>query len=167
MKRFILCVALFAAACDEPQAPPAPEPAPAAQTAGAIQVLDAWAAETPNAATVAGVYLSLGNTGDAPDRLISASSPRAARTDLHEMRMEGDLMAMRAIPSAELAPHSVTLLAPGGFHLMLTDIDGPLRAGQSIPLTLRFERAGEITLEAPVRARDAGSPDAAHAGHAH
>ena len=167
MMRLAIAAALSLAACAPPHPPPPAQSARPVQTVGDIRVLDAYAQETPTGARVAGVYLVLANAGDTPDQLIAAQSPRAGHVDLHEMRMEGDLAVMRAVRAVELPGHAVALMAPGGMHVMLNEIDGPLVAGQSVPLTLRFAHAGELTLEAPVRARAAGAAPSAHAGHAH
>lgn len=167
MKRLVLTAALALFAC-APPSPPAPaETARAVEAAGGIRVLDAWAQETPTGARVAGVYLVIANAGDTPDQLVAAESSRAEHVDLHEMRMDGNLAVMRAVRAVELPAHAVALMAPGGMHVMLNEIDAPLAAGQSVPLTLRFAHAGELTLEAPVRPRAVGAADSAHAGHAH
>lgn len=167
MIRLALAAALTLAACAPPQPPPPAATAQPLAIAGDIRVLDAWAQETPSGAQVAGVYVVVANAGDTPDRLIAAESPRAARVDLHEMRMDGDLAVMRGVSSVDIPAHGVALMAPGGMHVMLNDIETPLAAGQSVPLTLRFARAGELTIEAPVRTRTPDAPGGGHAGHAH
>lgn len=162
-----LAAALTLAACAPPQPPPPAATAEPLAIAGDIRVLDAWAHETPSGARVAGVYVVIANAGDAPDRLIAAESSRAARVDLHEMRMDGDLAVMRAVRGLDVPAHAIALMAPGGMHVMLNEIDAPLAAGQAVPLTLRFARAGSLTLEAPVRVRARDATDGGHAGHAH
>ncbi len=167
MMRLAIAASLALAACAPPQPPPPAQTARPVQTVGDIRVLDAYAQETPTGAHVAGVYLVIANAGDTPDQLVAAESSRAEHVDLHEMRMDGNLAVMRAVHAVELPAHAVALMAPGGMHVMLNEIDAPLAAGQSVPLTLRFAHAGELTLEAPVRPRAFGAADSAHAGHAH
>ncbi len=88
------------------------------------------------------------------------------------MKMEGDVMRMRAVAGGlELPPRQPVELKPGGYHLMLTDLKKPLVVGETVPLTLEFvDRAGRkgvARLDVPVRAAAAGEGDAASAAHRH
>lgn len=96
-------------------------------------------------------YLTI-EAGDTPDRLLSVTSPRAAHVALHSMMMQGDVMRMREVDAIDIPPRGKVTLAPGGLHLMLEGLKSPLRQGETLPLVLRFEKAGERTIEAPVRA---------------
>jgi len=125
----------------------------------ALVVSDAWAAATPNGASVGGGYLTITNNSDAADALIGASSPRAPRVDLHEMTMQGDIMQMRSIPRLEIPAHASITLASGSHHLMFNDITAPFVAGQTIPVTLRFEHHAPIDVSMPVRDRGAAAPE--------
>ena len=91
-----------------------------------------------------GGFLSVQNSGSKPDRLLGGSSPAAAAVEVHEMRMEGDVMRMREIKALELPAGKRVTLAPGGFHLMLVGLKAPLKVGDKVPVKLRFETAGEI-----------------------
>jgi copper(I)-binding protein len=125
---------------------------------GSIVVRDAMTRETTPSLTTAAVYLTLVNEGAAADRLIGAMSPLAAAVRIHEHRMTGDGVAvMREVEGGiELAPGASLSFEPGGLHLMLTGLEERLRAGSSLPLTLRFERAGALTLEVPIRSMRGG-----------
>ena len=148
----------------------------AAQTARpGIEVGQPWTRATGAGQGVGGGYLSLHNPGKTADRLLGASSPAAERIELHLMAMEGDVMRMRQVESVELPPGGRVELKPGGLHLMLMGLKQPLQAGQAVPLTLRFEKAGEV----PVRLQVQGSgaqpqggghehgPGHEHGGHEH
>lgn len=122
-------------------------------------------------ATVAGQptgagYLKLVNQGPA-DRLLAATTPAAAEVQLHSMSMQGDVMRMRQIDAIELPAAQTVELKPGGLHLMLTGLKAPLAAGDRIPLTLRFEKAGEVVVTVNVEALGADAAAGRASGHAH
>lgn len=118
---------------------------------GAITVTGAQARATVPGQKAGGAFLRLQNEGSAADRLIAASSPVSGRVELHTMRLEGDVMRMRQIDAIELPAGGQVELKPGGMHLMLMELKSPLKPGDTVPLTLRFEKAGEVTLDMPVR----------------
>lgn len=127
-------------------------------------VTDAWARATPPGASVAAAYLVVDNTGGAADRLLGVASTAADRVEVHETRREGEVMRMRKAEPLAIAAGERVSLAPGGLHVMLMGLRAPLRQGDRLPLVLRFERAGEIQVEAAVLAGDATGP---HADHHH
>lgn len=125
---------------------------------------------TPPGAKVAGAYLSIDNKGKAADRLLKATSPAAASVALHSMSMDGNIMRMRAVPAIAVAPGASVKLAPGGLHIMLEDLRQPLKKGDKFPLTLYFEKAGQVRVEILVQdhatpAAKAGDNDHEHRGH--
>jgi copper(I)-binding protein len=134
--------------------------------AGDIMIEGFWArAMLPNQ-PVAGGFLTLTNGGDADDRIVKAVSPRAGRMELHEMLMEGDVMKMREVEGGIAIPAGQTVeLKPGGLHLMFFDIAERFEEGQTVPVTLTFEKAGEVTLELPVK--DMKAMQGGHASHGH
>lgn len=96
----------------------------------------------------------LRNKGDAPDRLLSAQTPAAARVSLHAMQMDGEVMRMREVPAIELPAQSALRMGHAqrsgnakGYHLMLEDLKAPLKEGERFDMTLRFEKAGERTVQ--------------------
>ena len=127
-------------------------------------VTEAWARATPPGAGVAAAYLTIDNTGGAADRLMGASCGVAGRVEVHETRREGDMMRMRKVEPLDVAAGQPVVFAPGGLHVMLMDLEAPLRQGERLALTLHFERAGDVSVEADVLAGDATD---AHAGHHH
>lgn len=125
-------------------------------TLGALKIGHPWARATAPTAPTGGGYLTITNTGTAPDKLVSVSSPAAKTIEVHEMKMEGNVMRMRELPGAlEIAPGATVTLAPGGFHLMMMGLKAPLKQGEKVPLTLSFEKAGKIDVELDVEAMGA------------
>jgi hypothetical protein len=116
-------------------------------------------ATLPNA-PVGGGYLTIENTSTEDDRLISATSPIAGTTQVHEMAMEGDVMKMRHLADGLIIPAGQTIvLAPGGLHIMLMNLKGKLVEGETITITLTFEKAGTVDVQLPVlgaAAKEAG-----------
>ena len=136
------------------------DPAAAARiyNKGLIQLRDPWTRATPPGAEVAAGYVEIRNTGKEADRLIAASSPAAARVELHLMSREGGVMKMREAPGFSMPPRKLLSLKPNGPHLMLVGLRQPLLKGQHIPLLLQFERAGEVRVELEVRSSGATKP---------
>jgi copper(I)-binding protein len=104
-------------------------------------------------------YLTITNKGTADDTLVSASSPVAGVTQVHEMKMEGDVMKMNEVEGGLVIPagQSVTL-EPGGLHIMLMDLKQQLVEGTTFPVTLTFANAGNIEVELAVGAINADEP---------
>jgi uncharacterized protein YcnI/copper(I)-binding protein len=104
-------------------------------------------------AKVAGGGFNVRNEGADDDRLISAESPAAGRVELHEMTMENDVMKMRKLNDGIVIPAGETVaLTSGGLHLMFMDVAEPFAAGQTVPVTLTFEKAGKVEYMLPVGA---------------
>ena len=129
---------------------------------GSLKIGHPWARPTLPGQSAGGAYLSVANTGVAPDRLLGGSSPAAERVEVHEMRMDGDVMRMRELPALELPAGKTVPLAPGGLHLMLNGLKAPLKLGDKLPLKLRFEKAGEIEVLLHVENQPATAADTAH-----
>jgi len=121
-----------------------------------ISVTDAWARATLPGQQVSGAYMQIQSDADA--RLVGVSSPAVARVEVHEMKMDGDVMRMRELKSVDLPKGKVVSLQPGGFHLMLMNVKKPLVAGDIIPFTLVVESGGKRQkIEVKVEARDRDS----------
>lgn len=129
--------------------------------AGGLVIDRPWSRAAGANATGAG-FLSIRNTSATPDRLLSASSPVARRVELHTMSMDGAVMRMRPVEDIPVPAGGAVQLAPGGLHLMLIGLTQPLVQGGRAPLTLRFERAGEVQVELTVEAAGARAPQHAH-----
>jgi copper(I)-binding protein len=126
---------------------------------GAIEIRQPWARATPPTAQAGGGFLVLANTGATADRLIGAKSPVSDKVEIHEMKMDGNVMRMRALEKGiEIPPGASVELKPGGFHLMFTGLKSPFAKDTKVPLTLVFERAGSIDVELAVEAMGAAVP---------
>jgi copper(I)-binding protein len=125
---------------------------------GDLQVRHPWARATPPGARIAAVYLEIRNSGAAPDRVIGAATPVAERVELHVMSVSNGVMKMRERPDFEVPARQRLVLQPGGSHLMIVGIKKPFAKGDRIPLTLRFERAGEVAIELEVQPADSRRP---------
>jgi copper(I)-binding protein len=123
---------------------------------GDIRILAAWARATPG--PTAAAYLDLRNEGSEADRLVGASSSLAERIEFHAHRMANGVMSMADVPEIVMPPGTTVRLRPGELHLMLFRIGHGLRPGDRFPLTLIFERAGTVTIEAVTAAPGALGP---------
>lgn len=146
-------LAVLAFACPALAEPPAP-----------VEVRDAWARATPSGASTGAAYVTL--TSPAGDMLTGASSPAAALVSVHEMRMDGAIMRMRAVEAGLPLPagRPVTL-RPGGYHFMLERLTGPLPQGGIVDLRLTFRNAPPVDLKVPVLAAGAAGPVGVAADH--
>jgi len=144
MKR-LLFAALFAASAAQAQ----------------VAIEKPWVRATAPGAKVGGGYLMIRNPGAAADRLVGASSPAAARVELHVHIKEGDVMRMREVRAFDVPANGAFELKPGGAHLMFMELKQPFREGDTVPVKLRFEKAGEVSAEFRVgRLGGAMAPDA-------
>jgi periplasmic copper chaperone A len=134
MPAALLAAALFAA-------PAFAQPSP-------IQIEHAW-----SRAALAGhtgvVFLTITDTG-APDRLVSIASPVAAKAELHESFVDQGVTKMRPVAALAVAPGKPATLKPGGYHIMLVELKQALKEGDTVPLTLTFEKAGPVSVTATV-----------------
>ncbi len=116
-------------------------------------------------------FMALTNTGQKPDRLLSVSSPLAGRIEIHQSSVEAGVMKMRAVSQGVPLPvGKAVAFAPGGLHLMLFALHEPLREGARVPVTLTFERAGSVSTELQVQAREVPPPEPVeedHSQHSH
>src|SRR6185295_6391116 len=130
--------------------------------AGDLVITQAWSRATPGGAKIAGGYLTIENKGAAADRLTAVSGDIAGKVEIHEMAMNNGVMTMRPLDKGlPIEPGKAVKLAPGGYHLMLMDLKGPLKQGEKVPLTLEFEKAGKVVLSLDVQSVGAQAP-AAH-----
>ena len=125
-----------------------------------LKIEQPWARPTVAGQHAGGAYLVLHNDAATPDRLLDGSTPAAQRVEVHEMHMDGNVMRMREVGALEMPAGKSTRLEPGGLHLMLVGLKAPLKAGDKVPLKLRFEKAGEIAVVLQVQTRPAATADA-------
>ena len=123
---------------------------------GQLEIGQPWARATAPTAPAGGGFLTLTNKGTATDRLIGVRTPVAEQSQIHEMKMDGNVMRMRELDKGlEIPPGATVTLAPGGFHLMLMGLRKPLIKGTRVPVTLVFEKAGSIEVKLSVEAMGA------------
>lgn len=125
-------------------------------TEGDLHIQHPWSRALPPVAPTGAAYMVIENRGETSDTLISASTPVAGYTELHEHVYQDDLMKMQRIEHVKIAPGEQVEFSPGGHHVMLFELKEPLVAGHSYPMTLTFERAGEVKIDVQV------SKDSAH-----
>ena len=117
-----------------------------------VAVKDAWVRTTVPGQKASGAFMTI--TSKADLKLVGASSPVAGVTEVHEMKMSGDVMQMRAIPSLDLPAGKAVALRPGGLHVMLLDLKAALPKDSTVPLTLMFKDAkgvpSKVELTVPV-----------------
>ncbi len=135
-----------------------------------VEVQQAWVRATVPGQKATGGFMQL--TAREPLALVGVRSPAAGVAELHEMKMDGDVMRMRALPRLALPAGQPVRLAPGGHHLMLLDLKQPLAKDSQVSLTLVFEdargKASELTLQVPVGlAAPGATPARPAAAHAH
>ncbi|WP_396595578.1 copper chaperone PCu(A)C [Brevundimonas sp. R86498] len=132
------------AACSPPAGPGSTD------AASAVVVADALCRPTPPGRQVTGCYLTL--TAPTADTLVSVASPAAALVQVHEMRMESNMMMMRELEAGLPLPAGEAVsLAPGGNHIMLMGVTEPLKTGDTVALTLTFATAAPVEVSATVR----------------
>lgn len=120
-----------------------------------ISVTDAWVRATMPGQPVGAAYMQIESDADA--RLVGVSSSAVPRVEVHEMKMDGDVMRMREVKAVDLPKGRTVSLEPGGFHIMLMNLKKPIMAGDSIPLTLTIESGGkQQTVEVKAEARAMG-----------
>jgi periplasmic copper chaperone A len=128
-----------------------------AATPARLTVTDVWVRLPAVADRPAAAYMTI-TGGAAPDRLTGASSPHAARAELHAMSMAGGVMKMAPMAGADVPAGGTVKFAPGGNHVMLFGLDPAVKPGAAMPMTLRFEKAGTITVNAHAIAAGDAAP---------
>ncbi len=121
--------------------------------AQSVDVKDAWARATVQGQQATGAFMKL--TAKDGAKLVSAASPVAGVTEVHEMKIEGDIMKMRAVQGGlDLPAGKAVELKPGGYHVMLMGLKAPLQKDTTIPLTLTFKDTkgveSKVELKVPV-----------------
>lgn len=144
-----------------------------AQVPANVEAKDAWVRATVAQQKTTGAFMQL--TAQADTRVVQVSSPIAGVVEIHEMAMDKDVMKMRAVPALPLPAGKAVELKPGGYHVMLMDLKGPVKAGDVVPVTLVLESKDGLrsTLEVKATARPLGNAAAAapaaaaHGQHKH
>jgi copper(I)-binding protein len=106
--------------------------------------------------TTSAVYFVIANEGGQADALIGATTPAASQAELHQSVIQNDVAEMVPVARVDIPAGGRVEFKPGGYHVMLVGLTRDLKVGESIPLTLRFEKSGAITIDVPIRAEGAG-----------
>ena len=112
-------------------------------------VTDAWIRATPPGAVTAAAYLTITSAG-AADRLVGAATPAAGAVEIHTQVVAAGSQRMTRVAELTLPAGQVVRLSPGGQHLMLIDLTGPMVPGTKVALSLRFAEAGTVEIDVPV-----------------
>lgn len=139
---FALLATFCLAAC-------APEP----KASHSLVISDAWTRPTAAGMPMGVAYFTITNGTSSDDVLIAASTPAAARVEMHETSIEDGMARMRPLTGIRVPAGGHVAVAPGGIHLMLVDLSQPLEAGSRVPLVLEFRTAGKKAVELSVEAR--------------
>jgi len=123
----------------------------AGSTGPQVSVEDAWARPVPAAGGNGAIFFQLVNTGNEADQLVGGETPAAGTVEVHQTKMEEGVMKMEHISGLEVPAKGEVVLKPGGYHVMLIDVNQPLAPGDTLPITLRFEKSGEMKMDVEVR----------------
>ncbi len=129
---------------------------------GNLKIEHPMARATVPAQKMSGGFMKIENKGPA-DKLLSASSPVSKTMELHTMSMEGNVMKMREVKAIDIPANGKVELKPGGLHLMFIDLNSQLKPGLTVPVKLKFEKAGEVEVKFKV----GGFPAHGEPGHDH
>ena len=126
---------------------------PAKDASAQVLVKDAWVRTSVQGQKATGAFMTI--TAKEGSKLVSASTPVAGVAEVHEMKMDGDIMRMRAVAGGlDLPAGKAVELKPGGYHVMLMDLKAALPKDTTVPLTLVFKDAkgveSKIELKVPV-----------------
>ena len=136
-----------------------------------VKIDEPWARATVPGQKATGVFMKL--TASQASQLVGVSSPVAGVADVHEMKMDGNVMKMSAVPAIDLPAGKSVSLQPGGYHVMLMDLKAPLAKDSSVTLTLKFKDSKGVLsqqeLKLPVKemTHGLGKDGAAGAAHKH
>lgn len=118
-----------------------------------IEIRDAWARSSMQGMNSA-VYFVIQNHNAQTDELIGATSDAAEAVEIHESKMEGDVMMMNPVEAVTLEPSAKVEFQPGGYHIMLIRLIRDLKAGDEIKITLQFKNSPSLTFKAAVKDAD-------------
>lgn len=126
-----------------------------------VRIAHPFALPAPPGAHNGAAYVDISVEGDSPATLVGATSPKGDKVEIHDMKMEGDMMKMRRVDKITVESGDTLTMRPGGgYHLMLMGLQEGLEEGDSFPMTLEFAERGEVEVEVKVQAAEQGSSDA-------
>jgi periplasmic copper chaperone A len=124
-------------------------------TAGSLTIEHPYARPTPPGARTGAVYFTIRNAGREADRLVEVASPAAQTVEMHTMTMDGNMMRMRPVAGIDIPAGGTVALAQGGYHVMFVGLAHSFSAGDQVPVTLTFAKAGPVQIAADVEAPSA------------
>ena len=136
--------------------------APLSMAHAAIDVNNAYARATPPNATTSAVFAIIENTGDKDRVIVEAASQASSVVELHDVIMDGDVMKMRQVKSITVPANGQTILKPGSLHIMLLDVEKPMKEGETINVELTFANGEVQVLTVPVKKVMSGMKKHAH-----
>lgn len=116
-----------------------------------VEIEQPWCRAMPAGTKLGACYLLVRNKSASADRLVGANSPAAGRVETHVTRKEGEVMTMRPVSGYDIPAGGSFELKPAGAHLMFVDVRQPFKEGDKVPVTLRFEKAGEVKVQFSVQ----------------
>lgn len=119
--------------------------------AGELHIDHPWSREMPPVAPTAAAYFVVHNKGDQDDRLLAIETPVAGKAEIHEHAHVGGMMKMQQVPNVVIPAGGEVKFAPMGYHVMLFDLKQQAKDGDRFPLTLTFEKAGQVQVEVAVQ----------------
>jgi periplasmic copper chaperone A len=133
---------------------------------GAIEIDRPWSRAVPKGASVAAGYVTIRNTGNEPDRLVSGSTPVAGKFEIHEMSMDNGVMRMRPLTEGVVInPGETVELKPQSSHIMMMGLKQPIVKGKPFKGSLVFEKAGAVDVDFAVESVGAMAPSTEHSMH--
>jgi periplasmic copper chaperone A len=140
----------------------------AAGAADQITVSDAYIRQAPPGAMATGAFMVIRNAGPREVRVVKASNPASRITELHTHLNEGGVMKMRQVKDIPVPPGGEAVLKPGGLHVMMIELKSPLKAGDTVPLTLGLDDGSSKEISVPVRNPNSSSSSMGEmSGHKH
>lgn len=136
---------------------------PVAAHAADIEVVNPFMRAAPMMGGTGAAFLTIKNNGGA-DKLLAAEASISKAVELHTHVKDGDVYRMRKVDALPVADHGIVELKPGGDHIMFIGLNTPVKEGTTVPVTLKFEKAGVVAVQVPVLAAGAMGPGAMDQG---
>jgi periplasmic copper chaperone A len=118
--------------------------------AAEIVVSEVWARETVPGTSSSALFATLANTTRKPTQLVAVQVAGVGKAELHTHTQDGGMMRMRRVQNVAIGSRATVMLAPGGYHVMLFQLDNPLRAGSTLPVTFTFSNGDKVAAVAQV-----------------
>lgn len=133
-------------------------------TAGPLTIAEPWARASAGRARAGAAFMTIANAGTEADRLVAAAAAVSEVVELHTHVKDGDVMRMRQVEAIDVPAGETTALQPGGLHVMFIGLHDPLEEGETFPVTLTFEHAGDVTVTVTVKGVGAMGGGMGHGG---